>query len=422
MSTSGWSSSISLNTKASYIPSTEEAILNANDKTTNEIYLGYSIAIDSTGTRLVTGQIHGDPGGTANAGKVYVFVRSGTTWSQEAILSSTTKVTSGQFGYSVDIDSTGTRIIIGANQEAPGGITQGGKAFIYTRSGTTWSQEKILQASDMGNTYERFGHSVAIDETGTRAIVGARHGDVGGTADIGKVYVFLRSGTTWTQEAILNCPGGSTSWWFGHTIDIDGTGTRIVASALNGSYQGIGGSGVAFVFTRSGTSWSFEGSLGSDAPANTYYFGYSVSINSAGDYIAVSEPESAPGGTTDAGQVHIFKRTVTTWSRQAILIANDKVSGDLFGYGCSLSAAGDRIVIGSYNATISGVTNCGKAYIFSRSGVSWSQSGIVAISTRAQYDRCQTTAISGDGARVAYSSVGKDFASFTDAGAVGVFV
>lgn len=137
MSTSVWSSSISLNTKASYIPNTEEAILNANDKTTNEIYLGYSIAIDSTGTRLVTGQIYGDPGGTANAGKVYVFVRSGTTWSQEAILSSTTKVTSGQFGWSVDIDSTGTRIIIGANQEAPGGITQGGKAYIYTRSGTT---------------------------------------------------------------------------------------------------------------------------------------------------------------------------------------------------------------------------------------------------------------------------------------------
>lgn len=146
-----------------------------------------------------------------------------------------------------------------------------------------------------------------------------------------------------------------------------------------------------------------------------------MSINSTGEYVAISEPESAPGGTTDAGQVHIFKRTVTTWSRQATLVASDKVSGDLFGYGCSLNNNGDRIVIGSYNAASPGASFAGKAYIFTRSGTTWTQSAILVISTRSENDRCFTTAMSGDGSRAAYSSIYKDFTSYADAGAVGVF-
>ena len=422
MSTSNWSSINSLTTKAGYVPAVEETTLTAQDNLASN-YFGWSIAVDNTGSRVVVGQINGD-GSVSNSGKAIVFLRSGSTWSREAILSSSNETAGGQFGVAVDIDSTGTRIIVGANYETSSGATQGGRAYIFSRSGSTWIQEKTLMASDSGIAYERYGNSVAIDDSGTRCVVGASQGDSAGQLNIGKVYIFVRSGASWGQEALLTPPGGNSSWWFGQDVDIDGTGTRIVASALNGPYplsEGVGGAGCAFILIRSGTSWSFEATIGSDFPYTNNQFGYSVSINTAGDYVAVSEPESAPGGTVDAGQVHIFKRTVTTWSRQAALIANDKASGDLFGYGCSLNSNGDRVVIGAYNADVSGMTDCGKAYIFTRSGSAWTQSAILAMSSRQPSDKCQTTAISGDGSRAFYSSVYRDYIT-TDTGVVGVFV
>jgi hypothetical protein len=113
--------------------------------------VGYSVSINSDGSRVVIGAHYADPGGTTNAGKAYIFARSGNSWSQEAILVASDKAAGDLFGCSVSINSDGSRVVIGAYYASPGGTNNAGKAYIFARSGNSWSEEAILVASDCGS-------------------------------------------------------------------------------------------------------------------------------------------------------------------------------------------------------------------------------------------------------------------------------
>ena len=112
-------------------PESEEAILTASDKVADD-YFGYSVSISSDGTRCIVGAFQADPSGISAAGKAYVFSRSGTSWTEEAILTASDKAASDFFGYSVSISSDGTRCIVGAFQADPSGVSGAGKAYIFS--------------------------------------------------------------------------------------------------------------------------------------------------------------------------------------------------------------------------------------------------------------------------------------------------
>ena len=166
----------------------QEAKLNSIDKEASD-YFGYSVAIDSTGTRVIVGAYAEDSGGLTNAGSAYIFTRSGTTWAQEAKLNSIDKQANDQFGYSVAIDSTGTRVIVGANTEAPSGILNAGSVYLFVRSGTIWTQEVKLDSIDK-EANDLFGASVSIDSSGTRVVIGAHAEDPNNLNAAGSAYIF----------------------------------------------------------------------------------------------------------------------------------------------------------------------------------------------------------------------------------------
>ena len=144
-----------------------------------------------------------DTGGS-NAGAAYVFTRSGSTWTQQQILVSSDLQASDQFGASVSINSDATYAIVSAKAEDGGAgnpIADAGAAYIFTRSGSTWTEQAILRASD-AQASDSFGIIVSINSDATYAIVGAS-GEDGGAGDpnsqAGAAYIFERSGSTWTQ-------------------------------------------------------------------------------------------------------------------------------------------------------------------------------------------------------------------------------
>lgn len=254
MSTSQWSSTNSFTTKASYIPNSEEAMLSASDKATED-YFGSAIAIDATGTRVVVGAYGADTNSLNYAGKAYVFVRSGTTWTQEAMLKANTPVASEYFGFSVDITAAGDRVAITA-YGANGATTSSGVVYIFTRSGTSWTQEaRFSSSTSLAN--DQFGYSCAIDSNGDRLAIGAPYANPSGFNDAGIVYIFKRNVATWTQEAAIVPSESNTNIQFGKsTIGITNDGSRLVAGAPNLTAGGITGNGRAYVFVRSGTTWS----------------------------------------------------------------------------------------------------------------------------------------------------------------------
>jgi hypothetical protein len=158
-------------------PLVQAAKLVAGDGVANDRF-GFSVAI--SGDTLVAGARHGD----SFRGAAYVFTRTGTAWSEQAKLTAGDAVENGEFGISVDI--SGDTIVVGADS----GDSSPGAAYVFVRSGATWSERAKLTASD-GAADELFGSSVAID--GDTAVVGAPHHAPGGAA-----YVFTRGADVWT--------------------------------------------------------------------------------------------------------------------------------------------------------------------------------------------------------------------------------
>ncbi len=345
-------------------PIAQQAYLKASQVTAHD-YFGRSVAI--SGDTVVVGA-HNEDGsatgvdGTENelapdAGAVYVFVRSGTTWRQQAYLKATQVTANDQFGFSVAI--AGDTLVVGANLEdgsstgVNGTVNElapdAGAAYIFVRrtggnGGRTWSQQAYLKASQV-TANDQFGFSVAI--SGDTVVVGANLEDGSATGvngvvnelapDAGAAYVFVRSGTTWSQQAYLKTSQVTAGDLFGTSVAVAGDTVVVGATLEDGSATGVNGSvdelasgaGAAYVFVRSGTTWSQQARLkASQARANDY-FGRSVA--SSGDTVVVGAPEengSATGvnGTLDeralaagAGAAYVFVRNGTTWSQEAYL-------------------------------------------------------------------------------------------------------
>jgi hypothetical protein len=127
-----------------------------------------------------------DTGGTS-AGAAYIFTRSGSSWSQQQKIQASDATEYDQFGCSVSISSNGNKVIVGAQNEDTG-ATDAGAAYIFTRSGSSWSEQQKIQASDK-QASDRFGQFVTISGDGYTAIVAAAWEDTGGT-DAGAAYIY----------------------------------------------------------------------------------------------------------------------------------------------------------------------------------------------------------------------------------------
>jgi hypothetical protein len=263
------------------------------------------------------------------------------------------------FGLSASID--GDTAIVGAKDDDDAG-SKSGSAYVYVRDVTTgvWSEQAKLTAND-ATVGDQFGFRVSVD--GDTAVIGAVFDDRV-ASEGGSAYVFVRSGSTWTQQAKLTASDGGAGDWFGVWVSIDGD------TALIGSYgddhSGKFNAGSAYVFVRSGTTWTQQTKLtASDAKASDR-FGIPVCLNGDTALIGSSSLNEGRSGS-NPGSAYVFVRDVTTgvWSEQAKLTASDGVGGDAFGVGLSIS--GDTALIGARLDDDKG-TDSGSAYIFVRSG------------------------------------------------------
>jgi hypothetical protein len=258
-------------------------------------------------------------------------------------------------------------------------------AYVFTRSGTTWSQQAKLVPAD-GAAGDSFGWSVAISSDGNTAIIGA-YGDDDKGSDSGSAYVFTRSGTTWSQQAKLVAADGAAGDYFGNSVAISSDGNTAIIGAYADDTKGS-----AYIYIRSGTTWSQQAKLVAADGAAGDYFGNSVAISSDGNTAII-------GAYYDdtKGSAYIYIRSGTTWSQQAKLVPADGAAGDSFGWSVAISSDGNTAIIGAYGDDDKGA-NSGSAYIYIRSGTTWSQQAklVAADGTAGDYFGI-SVAISGDG-------------------------
>jgi len=391
-------------------PIVQQAYLKASSTAEGSVF-GYAVAV--SGDTVVIGAVLDDSSG-ANSGAAYVFLRTGTAWSQQAVLKPAIAGGNDQFGWSVAI--AGNTIVVGTPWEdssatgvngnaADNSAADSGAAWVFFRSGPAWTQQAYLKASNT-DSGDGFGGSVAV--TGDTVIVGAPQEASAATGvnqnqadnsatQAGAAYVFVRGGTQWTQQAYFKASNTEAGDLFGWSVAAAGDTIVVGATSEDSSASGVNGnqllnaatdSGAAYVFVRSGTAWSQQAYLKASNTGADDRFGFAVGVS--GDTIVAGarwEASSTPGNQNDntavhAGAAYVFLRSGTTWSQQAYLKALNPGAGDQFSQAVAVS--GDTIVIGAHgeassatgiggsqadnNAALSGA-----AYVFIRNGTAWSQ-------------------------------------------------
>ena len=289
----------------------------------------FSTAMALEGDTLVVGApfedsnatgVNGDQtnNSTSASGAVYVFIRANGAWSQQAYLKASNTGAGDNFGSSVALD--GDTLVVGATEEASNasgvngdetnnGASGSGAVYVFTRSGTTWSQEAYLKASNT-EAGDNFGRSVALSSN--TVVVGASLEDSnaigvnGSQADnsasgSGAVYVFTRSGTTWTQQAYLKASNTETGDNFGSSVALSSDAVAVGAFNEDSNATGVNGdqtnnsasgSGAVYVFTRTNGVWSQQAYLKASNTESSDQFGHSVAAS--GEQVAV-------GANTEGG-------------------------------------------------------------------------------------------------------------------------
>ena len=291
---------------------------------------------------------------------VYVYTRSGELWSKQAVLVPSDGVP--VMGFSrTSVAFDGDTVVIGGSAATINSNANQGAAYVFVRNDTTWSEQQRLIASD-GASGDQFGLSVAIN--GNSIIVGASVDDVGPNKDQGSAYIFVRQGTTWTQQARLVADDGATNHFFGDVVAINGD-TAVVTRGYNQAIPNRG----AYVFVRSGTTWSQQQKLSVCEPSGNggvqCNFGTSISI--AGDNLAVGNSFLNVGGNLAQGGIYVFTRSGTLWSQQQRLTASDGQADDNFGNAVALED--NTIIVGSSALNV----RSGAAYLFTRTLATWTQ-------------------------------------------------
>jgi len=344
--------------------------LTASDGNANDTF-GYSVAV--SGSTVVVGTPYHTVGSNTAQGAVYVFVLSGKTWVQQAELTASDGTANDQFGYSVAV--TNNTVVVGARNRTVGSNQSQGAAYVFVRSGAKWTQQAELTASDGANG-DSFGTSVGL--SGSAVVLGAPNKTVGSTAYQGAAYVFVESGGTWSQQSELTSSDGAFGDQFGSSVGV--SGSTVVVGAWDKAVGLNSIQGVAYVFVRSGTMWSQQAELtASDGVANDW-FGWSVAV--AGNTVVVASPchKSSSGCPIQPGPgaAYVFVQSGGTWSQQAELTASDGAAGDYFGW--SVAVTGSTVVVGAPNHNVGSKQLQGAAYVFQQSGTKWSQQGALIAS------------------------------------------
>jgi uncharacterized protein (TIGR03437 family) len=303
-----------------------------------------SVALSADGnTAIVGGAIS-----TAYTGAAWVYTRSGAVWSQQGSeLVGAGAVGRSTEGYSVALSADGNTAILGWSIDNNGA----GAAWVYTRSGAVWSQQgsKLVGTGAVGGAFQ--GISVALSADGNTAIVGGLADDV----HTGAAWVYTRSGGTWTQERskLVGADGTYQDGFQGCSVALSADGN----TAIVGGYADNGGAGAAWVYTRSGGEWFQQDAklVGTGAVGGAQQ-GYSVALSADGSTAIV-------GGINDnnkAGAAWVYTRSGGEWFQQGAKLVGTGAVGSLFqGNSVALSADGSTAIVGD-----SGDSNVGAVWVF----------------------------------------------------------
>lgn len=433
---------------------------------------GYSVALSADGRTLAVGargedsQARGIDGEQADnsavfAGAVYIYVREGSDWRQDAYVKASNSDASDEFGFSVALSADGRTLAVGARGEdsdanglngdqADNSAEFAGAVYVYKRGpGDGWRQEAYVKASN-SDAVDDFGFSVALSGDGRTLAVGApdENSDADGVEGdqtdnsaeyAGAVYIYSQEGDgAWRQEAYVKASNSDAGDEFGFSVALSADGT-VLAVGARGEGSQAGGpvgdpadnsaafTGAAYVYVQEGASnWRQDVYIKASNGDAGDQFGYSLALSGDGRTLAVGAPyersqadgidgDQGDNSAESAGAVYVFARQdVRGWSQEAYVKASNSDGGDEFGFSVALSTDGGSLAIGGHGESGSAdgiggsqadnsAESAGAVWAYARDmSRSWTQKAYVKASNSGEFDQFGfSLALSGDGETLA---------------------
>jgi hypothetical protein len=343
---------------------------------------GSAVSISADGNTAIVGGMMDSSG----LGAAWIYTRIGTTWTQQGNkLVGTGAIGAAGQGVSVSLSADGNTAIVGGYADN----NYLGAVWVFIRKGSIWTQQgnKLVGSSSIGNFVFQ-GRSVALSADGNTAIVCGSQ-DNGGK---GAAWVWIRNEGIWTQQGNKLVGTGSigTYVYQGQSVSLSADGnTALVGGEGDSSYRGA-----VWVYTRSGNTWTQQGSklVGSGGIGNYIQQGASVSLSADGHTALV-------GGYADnnyQGAVWVFTRSGNTWTQQGSKMVGTGNSGASYqGYSVTLSADGNTALVGG----ILDSNSLGATWVYSRSGTTWLQqsSKLVGTGATGSANQGSSVSVSADG-------------------------
>ncbi|WP_052671829.1 FG-GAP repeat protein [Photobacterium leiognathi] len=372
------------------------------------------------------------------------------------------------FGSSIALSSDGNTLAVGApredsdgagvnsSEQANNNANDSGAVYLFRYSGTTWTQQAYIKASNPGSG-DNFGISIALSSDGNTLVVGAHREDSDGSGvnsseqannnanDSGAVYLFRYSGTSWTQQVYIKASNSDAGDLFGASVALSSDGNTLAVGAVQESSNGTGVdsgaqanndedfSGAVYLFRYSGTTWTQQAYIKASNAEYFDYFGASVALSSDGNTLAVGALfESSDGAGVNSGAqannnaynsgaVYLFRYSGTTWAQQAYIKASNSDDEDIFGISVSLSSDGNTLAVGALNEDSDGAgvnsgaqannnaDSSGAVYLFRYSGAIWAQQAYIKASNPELDDNFGSKVVlSSDGNTLAVGASGED--------------
>jgi hypothetical protein len=423
---------------------------------------GYAIALSGDGNTLAAGAPMNSSLGTGvndrrgnkvddssyNSGAVYVYVREGAVWRQQAFIKASNAGSNDQFGNALAISADGNTLAVAAvfedsaatginGRQADNSSEQSGAVYIFARKGSTWIQQAYVKASNTGerDDGDTFGYTIGLSDDGNTLAIGAPSED-GGSSGIngnpadnsaigaGAVYVFVRSAAAWSQQAYVKSANARGNSLFGYSVALSNNGDTLAIGAFDEDM----GRGALYIFARQGGVWSQQARLQASNGERQDSLGAWVAISDDGNTVAAGALDedsfltgvvSADQGANDqsadtsAGAAYIFSRTGSTWSQQAFIKASNTGKEDWFGVRLALSGDGNTLAVGAPNEDSSAkgiggrqdndsAGEAGAVYVYTRTGSTWTHQVYLKGANTEQFDEFgSSVALSKDGRMLA---------------------
>jgi hypothetical protein len=348
-----------------------------SDKPSTDDYFGLNVAV--SGDTLAVSSTRASPYGDISSrrrGLVYVYTRTAGTWTRQATLSAPDGDGPDLFGYGLALQHD--RLVVGAPFDSQS-AAHGGAVYVFTRSGGSWSAPtKLVAMTPQAEDY--LGCSVALDAD--TLLAGAHHENqaVVGQSGAGSARVFVRRDNTWVEQQRLQAPSPGDGDMFGFSVAL--LGDTAIVGAPHGDLFAMVPSGRAYVFERSGDKWMTTTTLEAPVPRDADYFGGAVALSQSAAVVGANGDASGASGTKadaarddapQSGAFYVYTRNEETWIRSAFVKPTVVDRDDRFARRVALD--GDTVVVSTIDegsnasgidgdATNDGAKWSGAAYVF----------------------------------------------------------